>query len=97
MYKKSQIDRMLVLFYRSASTHSYTHFNRPDDWLDQLPMDGLEKLVSLFDAMREDVLHEIEQRLVDGITKVPRGDLEAVHRGETSLDTDIGIQPKQGL
>lgn len=77
MPKKDQIDRMLVLFYRSNSALGYTNFTRPIDWLDKLPMAGLEELERMFEVMRDDVAREVKARQKEGITRYSRAWHEA--------------------
>lgn len=72
MAKQSQIDRMIVLFYLSNNAHDFINFTRPADWLDGLPMAGLEELDRMFEVMREDVAREIEARKSEGLPKYSR-------------------------
>lgn len=67
--KQSEIDRMLVLIYRSNNAHDYINFTRPYGWLDKLPMAGLEELNATFDAMNQDVAEEIQRRRSIGMTQ----------------------------
>ncbi len=76
MPKKSEIDRMLVLLYRSNNAHDYTNFTRPIGWMDKLPMAGLEELAQLLSNMREEVEAEIDKRLAEGMPKFSREDHE---------------------
>lgn len=72
MPRQSEIDRMIVLLYRSNSAHDYTNFVRLAGWLDKLPMKGLEELEAMFEGMAKDVRREIEQRHADGIERYSR-------------------------
>ena len=72
MPKKDQIDRMLVLLYRSNNAHGFTNFTRPIDWLDKLPMAGLEELARMFELMRGDVSLEMEARHAEGMHRYSR-------------------------
>lgn len=60
--KQSEIDRALVLVYRSNNAHSEVNFARPVGAMDHLPMSGLEEYASLLDHLRSDVEAEIESR-----------------------------------
>lgn len=66
MPKKSEIDRMLVLFYRSNNAHDFTNFIRPSGWLDKLPMEGLIELRHMFEVMQQDVETEMDRREAAG-------------------------------
>ncbi len=74
MPKQSEIDRMLILFYRSNNAHDFTNFTRPYGWLDKLPMKGLEELEGLLASVRQDVLDEIERRKKAGMPTYARDD-----------------------
>lgn len=74
MPKQSEIDRILILFYRSNNAHDFTNFTRPHGWLDKLPMKGLEELADLLARTREDVEAEIDRRLKDGMPTYSRAD-----------------------
>lgn len=94
MPRQSEIDRMLVLLYRSNNAHGYTNFTRPAGWLDKLPMVGLEELVRMFEVMREDVQREIEARNAEGITKYSREwheSQEAERKAGADLLATIGV------
>jgi len=67
MPRKDEIDRMIVLLYRSNNSQGYINFSRPIDWLDKLPMKGLEEFQSILEGMVEDVRREIVKRNEDGI------------------------------
>lgn len=67
MPRKDEIDRMIVLLYRSRNAHGYVNFSRYIDWMDKLPMAGLEELEAMFENMAGDVRREIEKRHADGI------------------------------
>ena len=95
MPKKDQIDRMLILFYRSSNAHGYTNFTRPIDWLDKLPMAGLEELARMFEVMREDVLREMEARHAEGIHRYSRErheSQEAERQAGAALLSGIGVK-----
>lgn len=91
MPKQSEIDRMLVLLYRSSNAHDFTNFVRPAGWLDKLPMAGLEELERMFEVMREDVRQEIEQRRADGIERYSREWAERVAKRD-ALTKATGVQ-----
>ena len=74
MPKQSEIDRMLVLFYRSSNSQDWVNFTRPYGWLDALPMTGLDELSSLLDRMKEDVAAEAARRQKAGQTTYPLGE-----------------------
>jgi len=67
MPRQSEIDRMLVLFYRSNNAHGYTNFSRPYGWLDKLPMAGLDELERMLQVMELDVAKEKAARLREGM------------------------------
>lgn len=95
MPRQSEIDRMLVMFYRSSNSHDYTNFTRPIDWLDKLPMAGLEELDRMFEAMREDVAREIEARKAEGIDRYSRSyheSQEAERQAGADLLRGIGVK-----
>jgi hypothetical protein len=97
MPKKDQIDRMLVLIYRSRNSHGCTNFTRSIDWLDKLPMAGLEELDRMFEVMREDVAQEIEARKAEGITRYSREwheSQEADRKAGADLLSGIGIKSR---
>ncbi len=60
--KQSEIDRALVLVYRSNNAHGYTNWSKPADAMDKLPMVGLEEYARSLEVLREDVLREIDRR-----------------------------------
>lgn len=60
--RQSEIDRALVLIYRSNNAHDYTNWSKPADAMDHLPMEGLEEYARTLEVLREDVLREIERR-----------------------------------
>lgn len=98
MAKKDQIDRMLVLFYRSGNAHGYTNFTRPIGWLDALPMAGLEELDRMFEVMREDVSREIEARKTDGMPRYSREwyeSQEAERKNGAELLSGIGVKTEK--
>jgi len=95
MPRQSEIDRMLVLLYRSNNAHGHTNFTRPIDWLDRLAMDGLEELKRMFEVMSEDVDREIAKRIEDDIPVYSRRYVEGQRAEETAgaeLLRDIGIK-----
>lgn len=94
MPKKDQIDRMIVMLYRSRNAHGYTNFTRPIDWMDRLPMAGLDELSAMFENMAADVQREIEERKADGMPKYSRQyyeDQEAERSGGAALLSQIGV------
>lgn len=97
MPRKSEIDRMLVLLYRSSNSQGYVNFSRPIDWMDKLPMAGLEELDRMFEVMRDDVAREIEARKSEGITKYSREwheSQEAERAAGADLLSGIGVKSK---
>lgn len=60
--RQSEIDRALVLLYRSNNAHDYVNFVRPIDAMDKLPMVGLEEYSVMLARLREDVETEISRR-----------------------------------
>lgn len=65
--KQDEIDRALLLFYRSRNEHDYIDFVREICWLDNLPMKGLKELVSLMKSITFDVEEEIARREKEGM------------------------------
>ncbi|WP_155269214.1 hypothetical protein [Brucella anthropi] len=66
--RQSEIDRALVLLYRSNNAHDYVNFVRPIDAMDKLPMVGLEEYSVMLERLREDVEAEIARRREAGQT-----------------------------
>lgn len=60
--KQSEIDRALVLIYRSNSAHDEVNFVRPVGAMDHLPMSGLEEYAAMLERLRNDVEAEVELR-----------------------------------
>lgn len=60
--RQSEIDRALVLIYRSNNAHDYTNFVRPHGSMDSLPMVGVEEYARILEVLRNDVLEEIKRR-----------------------------------
>ena len=83
MPTNDQMRRMIILFYRSNNAHDFTNLSRPIDWLDKLPMKGLAELDRMFEVMREDVQHEIQQRIEDGMPRFSREWYERERKGES--------------
>ena len=69
MPKQSEIDRTLVLFYKSNNAHDYINYSRPIGWMDDLPMVGLEELESVLESVKIDVVNEIDKRVKAGQAK----------------------------
>jgi len=90
MPRQSEIDRMIVLLYRSNNAQGYANFSRYAGWLDKLPMAGLEELEAMFENMTGDVRREIEQRHADGIERYSREYAEAKARRE-KLSRLLGV------
>ena len=67
--RQSEIDRALVLVYRSNNAHGYTNWSRPNGAMDKLPMVGLEEYARSLEVLRNDVLKEIERRKSIGQVK----------------------------
>jgi hypothetical protein len=74
MPKQTEIDSMLVLIYRSRNAQDYVGFVRPAGWLDKLPMDGLDELAGVLEALKADVEAEISRRKRVGQTTYPLGE-----------------------
>ncbi|WP_176056666.1 hypothetical protein [Brucella intermedia] len=60
--RQSEIDRALVLIYRSNNAHDYVNFSRPINAMDKLPMVGLEEYANMLTCLQEDVQQEIARR-----------------------------------
>jgi hypothetical protein len=88
--RKDEIDRMIVLLYRSRNSHGYTNFSRSIDWMDKLPMAGLEELEAMFENMAGEVRAEIEKRHDDGIEVYSREYAEAKARRD-KLSRLLGV------
>ena len=98
MPRKDEIDRMLVLLYRSSNAHGYTNFSRPIDWLDKLPMAGLEELDAMLENFRVDVQEEMARRLADGMPRYSREHYEteeAERAAGAALLSGIGISSER--
>lgn len=63
---ESQLDRTLMLLYRSNNSQDYVNFVRPCGWLDKLPLAGLDELAGLLDTIRKDVVAEMTRRMQAG-------------------------------
>ena len=64
--KQSEIDRALVLIYRSNNAHDEVNFARPVGAMDYLPMSGLKEYSDMLSRLREDVEAEIARREREG-------------------------------
>lgn len=62
--EQSEIDRAIMLFYRSNNSQDFINYVRPAGWLDKLPMKGLSELATLLESARNDVLREMATRPV---------------------------------
>jgi hypothetical protein len=62
MPTQSEIERTLVLLYRSNNASDYVNYSRPAGWLDSLPLAGLSELAGLLDHMKEEVMMESRKR-----------------------------------
>jgi len=63
--RKDEIDRAIILIYRSRNAHGFVNFSQPITALDNLPMEGLEELVSVYQNRVAEVEKEIEWRKVE--------------------------------
>lgn len=90
MPRKDEIDRMIVLLYHSRNAHGYVNFSRYIDWMDKLPMAGLEELEAMFENMAGDVRREIEKRHSDGIEVYSREYAERQAKRE-ALSKALGV------
>ena len=99
MPRQDEIDRMILMFYLSRNSSGYTNWKRPIDWLDNLPMEGLNELSELFDSLRAEVEAEKKQRIEDGMPRYSRrwyeDQAEEARRGADHL-ASIGIPPDGG-
>ena len=98
MPRKDEIDRMIVMLYLSRNSAGFTNYTRPVDWLDKLPMAGLEELKADFERMAGEVEGEINQRLADGIPNYSRfwhDSQEAERAGGAALLSQIGVTFKE--
>lgn len=60
--RQSEIERALVLVYRSNNAHDAVNFARPAGSTDFLSMNGLKEYAEMLDRLREDVENEIKRR-----------------------------------
>jgi len=67
MPRKDEIERMLILFYKSGNAHDEVNFTRYANWLDDLSMSGLLEMSNLLDRIRQDVLEEMWKRNQEGM------------------------------
>lgn len=98
MPRQDEIDRMIVMLYVSRNSHGFTNYTRPADWLDGLPMAGLEELQADFERMAGEVVDEIAQRKTDGIPRFSRRwheDQEAERVAGAALLSEIGVSSKE--
>jgi hypothetical protein len=66
MPTQSEIERTLVLLYRSNNASDHVNYTRPAGWLDKLPLAGLDELASLLNTMRQEVVSEMANRMQAG-------------------------------
>ncbi len=59
---QDEIDRALILFYRSRNADQAVNYVRPAGWLDQLSSAGLLELQDTMEAVWRDVNDEITRR-----------------------------------
>jgi hypothetical protein len=74
MPKQSEIERMLVLLYRSNNASDCVGYTRPAGWLDKLSMAGLDELADILGTLKADVVTEISRRQRVGQTTFPLGE-----------------------
>lgn len=63
MPTQSEIERTLVLLYRSNNASDHVNYTRPVGWLDKLQMAGLDELDGLLDRLKEDIAEETVRRM----------------------------------
>lgn len=59
---QDEIDRALILFYRSRNADQNVNYVRPAGWLNQLSRDGLLEMQDTLEAVWRDVNDEITRR-----------------------------------
>lgn len=59
---QDEIDRAIILFYRSNNANQCVNYVRPGAWLDLLSGDGLLELQDTLEAVWRDVNDEIIRR-----------------------------------
>jgi hypothetical protein len=74
MPTQSEIDRTLVLLYRSNNASDCVSYVRPAGWLDKLSMAALDELAALLGTLKADVVCEISRRQRVGQTTYPLGE-----------------------
>lgn len=74
MPTQSEIERALVLLYRSNNVSDCVSYVRPAGWLDKLSMPGLEELADVLGMLKADVVCEISRRQRVGQTTFPLGE-----------------------
>lgn len=67
--KQSEIDRALILFYRSNNAHDFINYSKPATALDKLPMEGLEEFAAILGNQQKAIEAEISRRLEIGQDK----------------------------
>ena len=95
MPRKDEIDRMIVMLYRSNNAHGFVNFTRPAGWMDKLPMGGLAELQHFFKIMSDEIQVETSQRLKDDMPIYSRDYYEeqrAEEAGGREILSKIGIK-----
>ncbi len=59
---QDEIDRAIILIYRSNRSDQSVNYVRPAGWLDQLSKEGLQELQDTMEAAWRDVNEEIMRR-----------------------------------
>lgn len=84
--KQSDIDRALILIYRSNNAHGWTNYRRPIDATDPLPMKGLLEYAGMLSNLRDDVIREMDRRVKVGEFKYPAKDDKANDHSLTNIE-----------
>lgn len=98
MPRQDEIDRMIVMLYLSRNSAGCVNYTRPGDWLDRLPMVGLEELKADFKRMADEVADEMAQRIADGIPRYSRRwheEQESDRQAGAALLSQIGVNTRE--
>lgn len=65
--RQDEINRAIILIYRSRNAHDFVNYSMPGDALDKLPMAGLLELQQLYKNLEQSIVREVAQREKDGM------------------------------
>lgn len=66
--RKDEIDRAIILIYKSRNAHGFINYSRPVDALDSLPMEAIRELKTTYDNLSNQISEEIDRRVRLGQT-----------------------------